>query len=72
MQYIGEQAFCDLLKISKGHLRKLLRNREYPVYEVKRNGRRVYCKKDAADFVKIINIERQERRKQMSISKSRK
>lgn len=59
MAYLPEQRFCDMLKISKARLRILLRNHEYPVYEIKRNGRMVYDEKDAIAFIRLIEIERE-------------
>lgn len=58
MAYITQQRFCDMLKISKGRLRILLREHEFPVYEIKRCGRKVYDEKDAIAFVRLIEIER--------------
>jgi hypothetical protein len=58
MPYITQQEFCDMLRISKMRLRQLLREHEFPVYEVKRCGRLVYDEKEAIAFVKIMDVER--------------
>lgn len=59
MAFITQQEFCDMLRISKIRLRRILKEHEYPVYEAKRCGRLVYDEKEAIAFVKIIEIERE-------------
>lgn len=61
MPFIAQQQFCDMLKVSKKQLRVILKNHEYPVYEVKRCGNLVYDYKDAVEFTKVYNIERAEK-----------
>lgn len=63
MTYITEQEFCDIMKISKARLRNVLREHENPVYYVKRNGAKSFDKKEAFEFRRIYDVEREESKK---------